>query len=552
MRHAPHALRAAGFTLTLISLSLLSACGGGGGSSDTAAAATGTVQVGVTDAPTPDFDHVWVTIKEIRFHTSDAAGPDEAGWLKYPLASPMTVDLTTLNSGQIANFLNQIALPVGHYQQIRLVLADSNDPLTASAAAHSLNYNDQVDFTLGGTGVSMPLEIPTPGDGIAVGGSFDVAAGKTLRLIFDFNLKNDVVKFLHGGSPAFTLKPNLHYFDLDHVGAINGRIDTASLTAAGGYNLVIKAEKLDADGTRHEVVRETGVRPDGSFTLFPVPVSSTSDTVDVVVRGRNIETTIIKGVTVTQGSDATHNATVLTLNPLPVKASTEYAANLATGGLVPTGGWVDFYQTLPVVSGPEVPYEVRFRNGNPYTGNFTNDIELSSGKLQYGNFNPGGDVSLTETDPQEGAGSFQALARAPWFTATAATATVTPMVGATTTVNFPALTPAAGASGDSISGTITQTAGTYDKGYVVVTRRGAVISTMPLDSVLAQAGGTGGAFTVSNIPGGSPSTPRPGAVYSLFVRAWSSAHPMRVHTQWLTARADLRNGSASGIAFTLQ
>src|SRR5450631_3390406 len=123
----------------------VAACGGG---SSSTAPPTGTVNVQVTDAPSKDFDHVWVTISEVRFHTSNAAAANDPGWLKYPLAMPVTFDLAALSNGALASSLNGgISLPAGTYQQIRLVLVADTANLASSAAALGLTYNDQVDWT---------------------------------------------------------------------------------------------------------------------------------------------------------------------------------------------------------------------------------------------------------------------------------------------------------------------------------------------------------------------------------------------------------------------
>src|SRR5258706_7045155 len=77
---------------TLSAALLLSACGGGSNSS--AAPTFRAVSVAVTDAPTADFDHVWITVKSIRFHKLHFSRPDDPNWLTYSLAQPVTVELT--------------------------------------------------------------------------------------------------------------------------------------------------------------------------------------------------------------------------------------------------------------------------------------------------------------------------------------------------------------------------------------------------------------------------------------------------------------------------
>ncbi len=59
--------KTAGSMALLVSLiMLLNGCSGGGGSGGgTATAPAGAVQVSLTDAPGFDYDHVWITVKDI-------------------------------------------------------------------------------------------------------------------------------------------------------------------------------------------------------------------------------------------------------------------------------------------------------------------------------------------------------------------------------------------------------------------------------------------------------------------------------------------------------
>ena len=124
-------------------------------SSSVTGSPSGSLSVMVTDAP-GDFDNVYITVKDIWLHTSDSAGPLEAGWIKKPLAAPVTVDLLTLTNGAMQSLWSGVTLPAGDYQQIRLVLADSDDTLTPSATAAGLGYNNEVRDI----GVGYPLHIP--------------------------------------------------------------------------------------------------------------------------------------------------------------------------------------------------------------------------------------------------------------------------------------------------------------------------------------------------------------------------------------------------------
>src|SRR5512138_2593635 len=143
----------------------LAGCGGG----DSASTQTGTAQIALTDAPGAEFDNVLVTVKAIWFHTSDASGPDDAGWLRFPLATPRTIDLARLTDGTTLPVFDGIALPVGHYHQIRIVLAPTEDN------AYLAPYNNEVIDN----NVVSPLRVPDAAHGIRLAGSFQVTGGGT-------------------------------------------------------------------------------------------------------------------------------------------------------------------------------------------------------------------------------------------------------------------------------------------------------------------------------------------------------------------------------------
>ena len=96
--------RSNGLVLVVALFLLVQACSGSSGSTPYVGGgvATGSVQVSLTDAPAYGYDHVWITVKDIWFHTSAVAGPMQAGWNKFPLASPVTLDLLGLANGAIS------------------------------------------------------------------------------------------------------------------------------------------------------------------------------------------------------------------------------------------------------------------------------------------------------------------------------------------------------------------------------------------------------------------------------------------------------------------
>jgi hypothetical protein len=545
-------------------LSVLAAgCGGGGssGSSPTMMNAQGLVSVSVTDAP-GDYDNVWVTVQAVWFHMSNAAGPDDAGWVKVAVNPAVTVDLLTLQNGSLSQLFGNTMLAPGNYQQIRVFLAGPDAALTPSAMAAKLLYNDQVNYQdAAGTQQSAPLELVNPSKGIALYGTFAVASGTPLDLALDFNVNRDVLPFFVGNQQDFVLKPRLAYFDLSHIGAITGSVNCANLLAAGGsgfaYGLVIKAEMPSASGAYDVVDRQTGLKVDiagksCTFTLFPVhlPQGGTTANVDVLIRGRAMQTIIVQNVPVKAGTTPASGATQLNTTPLTLTQGSEYTANMpANSPSVPTGADVRFYQTLT----GGATYEVRFRAVNPFTGIFTTDEPLSAGNLQVGSYVAGGDPTLGPVAPMNGAGAFMPFGDAPYFTRTPAlSGELTMPASGVAKFTIGALAIASPASSDSISGTITvNSAGKYDSGYLIVTHDGYIVTTLPLGPVLG-AGGSGGAYAIPNIPGGSSTQSFAPGLYYLHAFAWNSAHPLltlkRVEN---TVAVDLRSGSATNVDLKL-
>lgn len=551
-------LRSAAFAGAALLSVALTACGGASSSSDTQSAAQGKVSIALTDAPSTDFENVWITVKEVAFHKLDSAQPDDGAWLRYPLATPVTVDLAQLSNGNLIEVFSDLQLPVGDYRQIRLALVEDDAPLTASAQAAGLQYNDQVNYVdAAGRARVAPLELIGARAGIVLLGRFSVVEGKTLRLAIDFDLDHDVLRFPDfipgNGQSAFTLKPRLTYYDLDASGAIVGRVDPAALYSAsnpnGAWGLIVKAQELAADGSRHTVTRLTKVRADGSFTLFPLPATSGSTkTYDVLIRGRNMETALVRKVPVTVGSTPTDNPTQLSSAPIPIVAGTEYTVDLAAPAS-PTGSWINFFQTLP--GSGEVPYEVRFRHVNPFDGLINVPFALSAGALHVADYDTSGVLAFTSQTPQEGAGGFAAFAGALQYERSAAIAVTPPASGTHVSISTPQLAvdgsiAVPGAISVNVS---TLTAGRYDKGTLVVARWGLIVDAKPLDAVLASNGGT---LVIDNLPAGTTSKPLAGGFYYAYARVWNSGNPLvRPRIVPVIGIADMRTSAVASLNLVL-
>ncbi|TLY69145.1 MAG: DUF4382 domain-containing protein [Gammaproteobacteria bacterium] len=532
--------------------------------------------VSVTGNTPAQYSHVWITAQEVWFNTSSIAGPDDGGWVKFPLSTPATVDLVTESGGNLGSLVTGLKLAPGTYSQIRLIPVDAAAALTSSAQTLGALYNAEADYVdSANTTHQLPLELLNPDQGIGIPGTLKVPVGNvgaalsattatttttgttttpttpttpntspttttTTTFAITFDGTRDLTPFSYAGATtpnAILLSSHASAFDLSEVGGIQGQLTLTNLTAtinsaAGLPAIQVSAQSLSADGTRHVVVSRAPVHADGSFLLYPLATSSSSPAdYDLVIHGRGIATIIIKSVQVTlasssaSGTTSTGTAANSTINAVSVgtlipRAAGSYTANVgtATGAALPAGAQVGFYQTLATAG--EVPYVIEASPIDPFNETLANAQALSTGTLDSGTYSTSGaSVTLVSAAPKEGAGHYRVAASAPSFTDGALTTTVSAPPAGTTTpvaVTVPALALAPGTTAGSISASVTQaTAGKYDHGELLVTHDGTLIATTPLDAALAQ--GAGATLTVSGLPAGTAA-----ALYYVAVRAWNS------------------------------
>ncbi len=135
-------------------------------------------------------------------------------------------------------------------------------------------------------------------------------------------------------------------------------------------------------------------------------------------------------------------------------------------------------------------------------------------------------------------------------------AQVTITTGAYTSASPLLFTPAmptltSGVVAGTVSGTIMETTpGTYDSGYLVISRFANIIDTQNIGAALAATnGGTYG----DTLPAGTASYPVPGAYYYGYLWVWNSAHPLfTLKVVPINGMMDLRNtNSVAGMNVTL-
>ncbi len=296
----------------------LAVAGCGGGSSS---GGTGTLGVSLTDAPACGFDAVNVTVQKVRVHQSNTAAPTDAGWTDITLASPMRVDLLSLNNGILA-FLGQTPLPAGRYQQMRLVLAPNSgsNPLANSVTP---------------TGMSaVPLTTPSAvQSGVKMNVDINVAANQMVDVVIDFNACKSVVTA--GASGMYLLKPVLTVTP-QYISGILGYV--APALANGNTSVSLQ----DNTGT---VVKATVPDSTGKFLLQPVAPG----TYTLVVTAPNTATAVVTGVVVADGTVTSVDASA---NPIsPPGSPTATLKGAVTTGTTPIDASVTALQTFTLSGG---------------------------------------------------------------------------------------------------------------------------------------------------------------------------------------------------------
>lgn len=292
----------------------LAGCSGGGGDQggDTITSSTtqsGRVTVTLSDPPTckaprGDLNRVWVTVTLVRAHLSNAAAPDDSGWVTLLdlRANPVQIDLlaTSDTTCVLTTLGSTTGLPPGDYQQIRLHLL-SNTPAASEARPATNNCADTSGFNcvelMNGTRRVLLLSseaqtgIKIPPGQIA-GGAIRLRSGQAADLNIDFNACASIVQ---QGNGAFRLKPTLRAGEVAlTTQAISGLVvDTNTGQPIPNATVIVMAEQPDADGIDRVVMQTLANSTQGTFILCPL----SPGTYDIVIAALS-------------GTGVTYNATI--------------------------------------------------------------------------------------------------------------------------------------------------------------------------------------------------------------------------------------------------
>ena len=316
---------------------VLAGCGGG---DDGGGTQTGTLHVAMTDAPSCGFDHVYVTVSQVRVNANANANDNDAGWSTVSLATPQKIDLLSLTNGVLAD-LGQTALPAGQYQQVRLVLAQNQGNNLANSVVPT-----------GGTEQALATPSATQ-SGYKIIQPFTVQPNTLVDLVLDFNACKSIVQ---RGNGSYALKPVVTAIPTVVSGAISGYVASAEAGAT------VYAEQGG------KVVRGTVADSSGKFVLSPLIQSSTQGNYDVVIVQNNFASGIVRSVPVVVNTTTAVSASAA---PITLPAST-----MSTVSGTVTASANAFVRALQTIDANA--YEITSINANMDTGAYALSVPVAA------------------------------------------------------------------------------------------------------------------------------------------------------------------------------
>src|ERR1700744_3625137 len=133
--------------------------------------------VSMTGNVPAQYQHVFMTVQEVWFNTSATALPDDTTWAKFPLTTPVTVDLATSMNGTLTALSSSLGLGSGTYSQVRLIPVDASTALQSSATAVGATFNSEVIYVTSDSQThTLPLELQNPEKGLGSQTSLTISA----------------------------------------------------------------------------------------------------------------------------------------------------------------------------------------------------------------------------------------------------------------------------------------------------------------------------------------------------------------------------------------
>ena len=206
-------LRPLFFLALLVPMVCIPACGGGGDGSGTG---TGNITLAVTDAPIDGAAHVVVRFTGVELQ------PAGGGRLSFVFDTARDIDLLTLQGNASQPLLDQVEVPAGNYNWIRLLVEAQRGVLDSF-----IELDD---------GSQASLFIPSGAQrGLQLSSGFTVAQGGLTDFVIDFDLRKSV-HLPENGDADYYLRPSLRLLDRLEVGSLSGTVAADLITDADCTN----------------------------------------------------------------------------------------------------------------------------------------------------------------------------------------------------------------------------------------------------------------------------------------------------------------------------
>jgi hypothetical protein len=232
---------------------LLNACGSGDGNSGSDSS-SGRASLSVTDAPVDEASSVVIQFSGVTFKRAGAGQEVVANF-----GPPRQLDLLQYQEGRAALLLDNVVLPAGEYEWVRLTV--DNQP----------NVRDS--YLVRTTGEECEMRVPSGAEsGLKLNRGFSLPANGAVALTIDFDLRKSV----HAPpgqsgqgtdcTQGYLLRPTLRLVDNANVGAIVGTVDSALVTTG----CLPKVYVFGGSGTAPDDIEEANATGD----VDPIVVAS--------------------------------------------------------------------------------------------------------------------------------------------------------------------------------------------------------------------------------------------------------------------------------------
>ncbi len=248
----------------------LGACSGSSSGPASQQDATGFLSIDIGDAPVDDVLELWVEF------TGVSVKPQNGPAIDVPYASPLQVDLLTLDVDNSATLLDSEEFPAGAYNWIELWVNASFDsnPLD-SYAVTDVGGQEELEVT--------EVQVPGPANRrrLRLVSGFTITADQVTNLYLDWDVRRALVDPI--GQPGFFLRPAIRVVDMTAYGTLNGTVSMALVNPIDPADCL---DNVDPDTGRVVYIYEqfdfATIDPDDiGGEVGPVPIATTQVSQDM-------------------------------------------------------------------------------------------------------------------------------------------------------------------------------------------------------------------------------------------------------------------------------